>query len=161
MNNILFWWELKSVQFLPSKEFAIFHPQKFLDLPKNHLFWFPPAHHFIDLKQNKKNPVLSLLPALFPKLQGGKQAKTWGMNVFYSLSWIPHFKSWFCICKFTSTKRSCSLNKTLFCTCRSYHGVSAALGANEKLSKKTGSPKCKDYGCLCKFPQNKTNLCTL
>lgn len=39
--------------------------------------------------------------------------------------------------------------------------VSAALGANEKLGKKTGSQKCKDYGCLCKFPQNKTDLCTL
>lgn len=93
--------------------------------------------------------MLSLLPALIPKV------KTRGTH-----PQISCFKPWFYIHRFTSRKHWHSLNKTDF-ACAEATTVSEALHTDDKLGRKICTQKCKSYGHLCKFPQNKPDIFTL
>lgn len=73
---------------------------------------------------------------------------------------ISYFKPWFYIHKFTSRKHWYVLNKTDF-ACAGATAVSAALHKDDKRGRKTCSQKCKSYGHLCKFPQNKLDIFTI
>lgn len=52
---------MKSVQLLPSRGLAIFHSEKFLDLPKYHLIWFPSAHPLLGWKKNLLHPSFQVM----------------------------------------------------------------------------------------------------
>lgn len=154
------WWGLKSVQLSYGTKLAIFHSEHLLNLPKI-TFSFPPSHTSLVRKKNKNNNlVLSLPPALISKAT---------FRALWCEGWIdPQISVVSLISSHDSVHTSLHpqsidalTQQKTFCLCRSYQRVSGALCANSRLGEKTDSQKCKYYGCLCKFPQNKTDIFTL
>lgn len=98
--------------------------------------------------------MLSLMPACFPSCRVVRHE--------YALQ--PQLEPSFQVTLYVqvySHKILVLLQQNTLLHVQNSHRVSVDQGANEKLSKKTGSPKGKIYGYLHKFRQNTTALCML